>query len=117
MVQAGTPPPTTSYADLVRRFGSMSRAITVQASAEAIAAVGWLKELKAIIAEEESLKAVVMGTLGEADTLLDGEKVLCTWKAARASQRFDLSGFKEEHPELYQQFLKLGEPSRRLLIK
>ena len=59
-----------------------------------------------------------MKALGErGDTLLHKGNVIATWKLAKAPQRFDAKGFTAEHPDLYQQFTHLGEPSRRLLLK
>ena len=117
MVKAGTPPDPTTFADLKQRFGAVSKAQTVQASPEVIAAVGWLKEIKKITSQEEEYKAMIMAHLKEADTLIDGNKVLCTWKAQKGAKRFDAKAFQDIEPELYKQFLKEGDPVRRLLIK
>lgn len=117
MVKAGTPPDPTTFADLKQRFGAASKAQTVQASPEVIAAVGWLKEIKKITSQEEDYKAMIMAHLKEADTLIDGDKVLATWRAQKGAKRFDSKAFQEAEPEIYKQFVKEGEPSRRLLIK
>jgi len=117
MVQAGQPPQATTYDDLKLRFGSMSKAITVQADNEAIVAVSRLKQLKEIAKEEEALKAVIMGILGEADTLMYGDQVLATWKATKSGERFDQKAFQKAHPELYKEFMVATQPTRRLLVK
>lgn len=58
-----------------------------------------------------------MKALGDRDTLMLNGIPLATWKAAKAAVRFDAKAFMAAHPELYGQFLKDGEPSRRFLIK
>ncbi len=70
-----------------------------------------------MIAEEENLKAAIMGFMKDADTLLDGDKVIATWKASKAAKRFDAKAFEQAEPDVYKQYLKEGEPSRRFLIK
>jgi predicted phage-related endonuclease len=117
MVKAGTPPDPTTFADLKQRFGAVSKAQTVQASPEAMDAIARLKEIKALSAEEDKLKAVIMAALKEADTLIDGQKVLATWKAQKGAKHFDSKAFQDIEPGLYKQYLKEGDPVRRLLIK
>lgn len=117
LVKNGTPPEVTSYADIKQRFGAMSKAVQVQAEAYVIQALERLKQLKQLAKEEEELKALIMAAMGEADTLVSGDQVLATWKLAKASKRFDSKAFEKAHADLYREFLKEGEPSRRLLIK
>lgn len=121
-VQDGTPPDPVTYADVVARYGRTSRAATVVATPAVLDAVRTLRQIKAereaLDAREEAARAVVMQALGDADTLVDADgKTLCTWKAAKPSQRLDGAALKAAHPEIWQQFAKLGEPSRRFLIK
>jgi putative phage-type endonuclease len=116
-VQNGDPPPPLTYSDMQKRYGKASTAIVVQASPEAVEAVNRIKQLKEIQEQEETLKAFVMGEMGEADTLSAGDKILATWKAAKAAKRFDQKAFEADHPELYAQYCKDGNPTRRLLIK
>lgn len=117
MVQDGIPPDPMTFIDAKLRFGSVSKAAKVQATEEAVNAIVQLRLIKELAKKEEALKAIIMLTLGESDTLVEGDKVLCTWKAGKGSKRFDVNGFKEFNPALFEQFYKEGEPSRRLLIK
>lgn len=121
LVQGATPPEPMSFADCQARFGRQSREGTVEASPEVLRAIRRLREIKTAMdelkgfAEEE--KAVVMKALGECDTLASAGTTLATWKAAAGAKRFDANAFKAAHPEMYGQFVKTGEPSRRFLIK
>ena len=38
-------------------------------------------------------------------------------KTTKAAQRFDTKAFQAAHAELYREFLKTGEASRRFLLK
>lgn len=121
-VEDGIPPEPVTFADMQTRYGRSSREARVIAGREVVAAVEKLRDIKASIKalelSEEEQKAVIMKALGDSDTLVDdGANVLCTWKAAKAAQRFDAKAFQAAHPAIYQQFLKTGEVSRRFLLK
>lgn len=117
MVINRTPPDPETLSDLILKFGGSSKQAIVQADELAIQAVMRLKEIKAIAKEEDELKFVIMSHLMEADTLAEGEKILATWKASNGAKRFDLKAFQADHPDLYNQYLKQGDPTRRLLLK
>lgn len=121
-VQDGDPPEPVSYADVQARFGRASQAGTVLADADVQAAVRQLRELKTQLKHlelaEEQWKAVVMNAMGESDTLVNSSgHTLATWKAAAPPKRFDAAAFKAKHPNLYELFVSVGEPSRRFLLK
>lgn len=117
----GIPPEPVNHTDMVAKFGRCSIEHSVEAGQEEINALRQLKEIRAAIkaleADEEAAKIVIMRAMGQNDTLASSGKILATWKLAKASSRFDAAGFKSAHPDLYGQFLKVGEPSRRFLIK
>lgn len=117
MVQDGTPPDVTTFNDIKKRFGAASKAIQVQATPDIISAVIRLKELKKMAKEEEELKARIMAHMADGDTLIDLDKILCTWKVGKGSRRFDAKSFQADNPELYEKYLNESEPVRRFLIK
>jgi putative phage-type endonuclease len=121
-VQKGEPPAPISYADMQARYGRSSTPGSVLATEEVQAAVMRLHDVRTrmaqLEAEEEHYKALVMGALGDKDTLVDAQgTVMATWKASAPAKRFDSAAFRVMHPDLYEQFVKLGEPSRRFLLK
>jgi len=122
LVVSGEPPETTSYADVVARYGGKSVARAVVADTELVKTVSELAQIKAqmkgLEVSEEAAKAALMQALGESDTLVDAAgKVLCTWKAAKPAARFDAKSLQADNPVLYQKYLRLGEASRRFLLK
>lgn len=120
-VVEGNPPDPVNHADMVAKFGRSSIEQAIEASHEELEALAQLKAIRAQIKEaekiEESAKAILMKAMGEADTLSTNGKVVVTWKMAKPSNRFDAAGFKAAHPELYAQFCRAGEPSRRFMLK
>lgn len=117
------PPEPTSYADAMQRFGRSGATGAVVASAKAEAACMELRRVKDAIAaleiDEAALKTILLREFGDAgDVLVTPEgNTLATWKLAKAAARFDTAAFKAAHPDLYSQFTRAGDPSRRLLLK
>ena len=121
-VQAGEPPAPKTAADAVRRFRDVRPGASVTATAEVESLVADLMRMKIAAAELEAMtdahKALVMGFIGDAEALVDLQgKPLVTWRQAKGALRFDTAHFKADSPELYAQYLKEGEPSRRFLLK
>lgn len=121
-VQRGVPPDPVSYADMQARYGRASRSASVVASVDVERAIERLRAIKAeretLDAAEEDARAVVMDALGENDTLIDpAGKTLCTWRAAAPAKRLDSAALKAELPDVYERFVKTGDPSRRFLVK
>lgn len=118
----GNPPEPVTYADVIQRFGKSSTQGQVEASSEVIDAVNKLMTLKGAMAKleasEEELKAEIIKFLGDAgDTLAKEGSILLTYKLGKPVSRFDAKSFQKDNPELFQQYLKTGEPMRRFLLK
>lgn len=121
-VQRGNPPEPTTYAEAQQRWGRASIPRSVVATATVEEACFALRRIKAareeLEAQEEAARLQIVSLLGEADTLVDlNGTPICTWKASAGAKRFDAAAFKEAHPDLYAQFVKAGEPTRRFLLK
>ena len=121
-VERGEPPTAVTFADAQQRWGRSARAGAVEADAEVVAAAHDLAVLRGkvdrLTEDIDSCKAVLTRALADrGDTLMHGGAVLATWKLAKAPERFDCAAFKSVHPDLFKQFTKPGEPSRRLLVK
>jgi putative phage-type endonuclease len=84
--------------------------------------VNAIEQLKAVRAEMKQLKeaasmleAQIKGAMQTAEKLVDGEKVLATWRTATTS-RLNAAAVKEFHPEIAKQYTSIST-SRRFLIK
>lgn len=73
-----------------------------------------MKELKE---REEAHKAAIQGAMGEADTLSYLGQVVCTWKSVKPKVSIDTATLKAKMPDVYNQFLKTGKPTRQFLLK
>jgi predicted phage-related endonuclease len=122
LVQKNIPPEPVTYAEAIQKYGNLAVSGGVEASKEIIQAVNRLKavkeSVKAMEAEEERLKGQIILALGDkGDTLLKDGKPLATYRISKGSTRFDAEAFKVAHADLYGQFLKTSEGSRRFLLK
>jgi putative phage-type endonuclease len=119
-VQKKEPPEATSLTDVMLKFGN-STSKKVQCNDDVLTAVNDLKRIKGELSVlkkiEEDLKLKIFSHMGDADTLLNNDAVLATWKSAKGSKRFDAKAFQCDQPELYEKYMKVSEPSRRFLIK
>lgn len=119
----GNPPEPVTYADAVARFGSIKKEGAVQAGPEEAANVVTLQSYREIIADykerEELVKGKLIIALGErGDTLINNDgSILLTYKLANGRKSFDTKAFEKDYPELYQCYVKVGEPSKRFLLK
>lgn len=127
-IVSDVPPEPTCEADIKRLYPS-DNGTAVEANPKTIELIARAVELRHQIAALEAeldgdKKAGSIGVIGslkaymgEASRIVLGADELITWKASKPSQRFDTKAFQAAHPELYQQFLKTGDPVRRFLIK
>ena len=121
-VQAGTTLPPEDL-DQVRLLYPQDVTGTVKTASmsveEACRALRHLKdEIKLLEGREEQLQTLVAGFMETASSLqtVDGA-VLATWKAAKASNKFDAKLFEQSMPDVYKSFIREVPGSRRFLLK
>lgn len=119
----GNPPEPVNYADAVQRFGKSTSTGSVMANDLIVSLIERLRttreKMDELKATEETIKSEIISYLGDnGDCLItpSGE-TLCTYKLAKGRKTFDAKTFEKDHPDLYSQYLKNGEPSRRFLLK
>jgi putative phage-type endonuclease len=105
-------PPEAVTPDDVRRLYLFDSGTTVEADAEALAAINRLRDLKAQIKpleqEFDDLKHQVQLYMRSCAVIHHDGKPLATWKTQTA-RRFDQSKFAEVHPALFEQFKSASE--------
>jgi predicted phage-related endonuclease len=121
-VVAGTtmPPETLEQVKLLYPQDTAGTVKTASKSVEeAISNLSYIKsQIKTLEAQEEALQTLVQGYMETASSLqtYDG-RVLATWKAAKASNKFDAKLFEQSMPDIYKQFVREVPGSRRFLLK
>jgi putative phage-type endonuclease len=122
-VQEGNEPSPVSFSDAVSKFGLSGKVGVVYGDDTAVTAAEELKQVEDQIGDLETqadtLKAKLVVALGETgDTLLDSTgRMLCTFKQAAGRKTIDTKRLEAERPEIYAEYLKVGAPSNRFLLK
>lgn len=119
LVQARTPPLPQNLEDARRLWPSHMANKKIVATAEVVQAVLALRETKLQIKEldaaKEQFELRIKQHMADAAELVHAKQIICTWKQAKPSRRFDEHAFAAEQPELYRQYQIEVPGSRRML--
>ena len=74
-------------------------------------------ELKRFNDEKDSLEDSLKMSMLDAELLMDGDRVVATWKTAKDSQKFNAKRFTAENPELAKAYIETTAGSRRFALK
>ena len=75
------------------------------------------KEIDALDERKEALEDKLKMAFGDAESLSYHGETLATWKAPKASQKFDAKAFQKDHPDLAKEYTAPYQGSRRFLLK
>lgn len=121
-VKSNEPPTPRSSAEIISLYGYVESPDSIGATKEIKSSVEQLIEVKAKIKEwqkkQKELENTVKLYMGNCSTLVDTEgKPLATWKLGKPSKRFDLSRFRDEQPELCDEYYNEEQSTRRFMVK
>ena len=93
----------------------------IQAGEDILRNVERLKEvrdgLKRFNDEKDSLEDSLKMSMLDAELLMDGDRIVATWKTAKDSQKFNAKRFTAENPELAKAYIETTAGSRRFALK
>jgi len=121
LVQSGIPPVARSPED-ARRIWARTDGSTKVATPEVVLGHSQLRAIRENIKAAESaadaISASIQSYMAEASILVapDGKR-LATWNAAKPAQRIDLDKLREKYPQIAEECAKVGEATRRFLLK
>ncbi len=75
------------------------------------------EKIKELERKQEDLELQFKLLLQDKEILTYNGKVVLTWKQYDPVERFDTKSFKEKYPDLYKEFIKIGEPQRKFISK
>jgi putative phage-type endonuclease len=115
------PQPTTADEVTTLLRGKVSDE-AIQVTHEIEVALGELKcvrdDLETLKDQEKNLKDIICTYMKDRQTLVNTDGTIAvTWKQREGSTRFDGKAFKENHPDLYQEYVTRGDFVRTFLIK
>lgn len=119
-VQNRTPPAPRSLDEISKAF-PVSRPETIEATDEVAKALDTLRAAREELAKAKEIEsaalATIQGYMGANEALDIGGQIVATWKSCKAVARLDSASLKAKMPDIYKQFLKLGAPVRRFMLK
>lgn len=119
-VQSGNPPPPMTSDDCLSLWRIPQRQ-TAEATGQALADAAELANVKRRIGEletrKEELETAIKSVMADAEDLMAGGRVVATWRATKGRESFDAKALKAAHPDIYRQFTRTGQPSRRFVLK
>ncbi len=114
-------PSAVSVADVLLKYNRHTDRKIIECSDEVFTAYQNLKEvrteLKALEERETALEDTIKVAFGDAEALSYGGDTIATWKAPKASLKFDAKAFQAEHPDLAKPYMKETQGARRFLLK
>ena len=125
-IKGNQEPAVTTIEDVALKFPkSIGKA--VETTDDIMQQVSLLKALKPQLDElgkqKKEAENIIKTYMQDAETLcLPGSKdanpqIICTYKSAKDSQKFDEKRFAKEHPDMYASYMMTVEGSRRFLLK
>jgi putative phage-type endonuclease len=120
-VVARVPPEPRDARDAIKLFPRATEKLAKQASSETLAELAALAQLKRELEELEdardALEAKIKSAMGVASVLKNRDEILARWSNVAARETIDAKRLKQELPNLYKVYAKLGEPTRRFSIE
>lgn len=121
-IVADVEPPAYRVEDVVLKYPYHTQGKAAEADNDLLAEVVQLKEvneqLKEVKAKKEQLEADIKLAIGDAEMLVSSnDEVLATWKAPKATRKFDEAAFKAASPNIYEQYCKEAQGARRFVLK
>ncbi len=114
-------PDPISNEDVARmysRVNGLSIIISPEIASYVVALRDLKSELKRREDQKEKLEVQIKNFMGENEVLVDENMVpLVTWKQAKGAERLDTKAVKENEPDVWERYVKIGEPTRRFLVK
>lgn len=114
-------PETISVQDVLLKYNRHTAGKFIETTDEVFSAYEELRDLRKELSKMEERKETLENTIkmafGDAEALTYGGEPIATWKAPKASARFDAKAYQTDHPDLVQPYLKMVQGSRRFLLK
>ena len=120
-IQGKQEPHMSNVQDIMLRYNTHTEGKVVEVAEDVYAAYNDLKRIKDELAQLDEQKTALEDKLklgfGDAEAISYCGQTLATWKAPKASEKFDSKAFKAEHPDLYKEYTVEAQGARRFLLK
>jgi putative phage-type endonuclease len=73
------------------------------------------EQIKALTKEQDAIKQAIEQAMGESESAVLGA-YRADWKIVSGRTTFDSKRFREDEPETYEKYIKVGKPTRRFMM-
>lgn len=119
--QKDMPPKATTVADVQKMFRQHSEGKLKEVNSdmyEKHRRLAMLKqEANELDGQIKSIEEEIKLQYADFEGMTYGGEVISTWKTTKEIKKFDKAGFQKQHPDIYNQFVKVEPGQRRFLIK
>ena len=120
-IQAKQEPPVTNVQDVVLKYSQHTDGKAVEVGEDIYRDIQDLKEVKKQIdllgKSKEEIEGRIKMAFGDAESIVYDTITLATWKAPKASDKFDYKAYQKDHAELCKPYMVKSQGARRLVIK
>ena len=120
-IQGRQEPAATNVSDVLLKYNRHTDGKIIETTEEVFDAYKSLKEVRqeidALDARKTELEEKIKLAFGDAEGLSFGGQTIATWKAPKASTKFDAKAFQAAHPDLAREFTVPSQGARRFLLK
>lgn len=114
-------PAPINVKDILLKYNKHVDGKTIEVTDEIFRACGQLKDvkqqIKALETRQAELEETIKMVFGDAEGITHDGALLATWKAPKASQKFDAKALQADAPSVYEKYLVPTQPTRRFLLK
>lgn len=114
-------PAPINVKDILLKYNKHIDGKTIEVTDEIFNACGQLKDvkqqIKALETRQAELEETIKMVFGDAEGITHDGTLLATWKAPKASPKFDAKALQADAPSVYEKYLVPTQPTRRFLLK
>ena len=120
-IQGKKEPEAITVQDVLLKYNRHTNGKIIEITDEVYEAYLGLKQIKSEISALEDRKAELEEKIklcfGDAEAVSYGGQTIATWKSPKPLQKFDDKAFKTDHPDIYSEYVREVQGSRRFLVK
>ena len=118
-ILGGNEPALSDIGDVIHKYPASVAGKTMEATPALLEKWGELREtnaeIKRLKANKEAIEAYIKQQMADNEAIVCDNKPLFTWKSGQASRKFNEAALRENHGQLYEEYL-IEKPGARIFL-